>query len=296
MSHTLHMKRVLASAPIELLGADFDNTIAKTAADVEDAYRRATIRVFGVVGARLFEHIGGLENRSPYEFVVALRRAFNREPERLEERARNYLEDEFPSLEACVPHGKGRKLMVDDPEPVEMMLEILVREKLRYLLPQISREWPEIEPGFVALYKLCRVRNIDFAVISAGHELFIGRFFEAHEKPVPRLFTDDDLRGTKWQGVHKPDPRLMDRFFELHYPGAAEKRRQRMLYIGDDLRRDGLLAKKSGVRFGWYNPGEQGVSPEFMTLFLEGSAFEFRHHYELYEALLAQPANRSLAA
>jgi hypothetical protein len=161
--------------------------------------------------------------------------------------------------------------------------EILVLIKLSYLMDEIGSRfddgevWPRPCLGFLDfLRKIEELRqtglDIDLAIISSGHELFIKKTFKVWGFEAPKIIlTDDDMRGRAYpedfQQRVKPSPYLFD-IIQAKWIGKGvlfsdyarhielmRESRQRMMYFGDDLIKDGRLAINSGVPFGLFNQG-----------------------------------------
>lgn len=271
--------RLSAGCP-RLAVIDFDRTTANTFVGltpnihgVEEASRMAIEAIFGEAGVIALNAIGGPGNRSPRELIKALVEAGDRVM--LFSAGLGYLSRHRTELMACMPEGKGRPLGIAPAPSVELMTEIFVCAKLLILNPQVSKEWPKAYPGYFDCLELLRDEEIGHGILSAGHETFIGRFFMANGVTPPRMVTDDDIRGGPLEGCTKPDIRL----FRFCIDKIARMERipsERVLIVGDDIERDGHMARDAGAQFGWFN--SEGKKP---NLPLWDGAFEFRHYDEL---------------
>ncbi|MBU6323544.1 MAG: hypothetical protein KGI41_01275 [Patescibacteria group bacterium] len=281
------MKRLFEGNAPRVFVFDFDNTIANTAASpdsamkgVEEASREAIGAVFGAYGTEALLKIGGAGNRSPRELIEELLQAGAAEDARslMCGSALGYLGKHRSALMQCVPEGKGQSLALTVPATLDTMTEIFVRAKLLILLPQVGESWPRRIPGAAFFQEEAGWRGRTCGILSAGHERFITRFYETHHrKPLP-MVTDDDIRGSLCKDWMKPDERLLR--YALRKFGCFCVPMDDVLYLGDDLVRDGLMAKAAGTRFGWYNPaGRAPATP------LWDGAFEFRRYDELSGAI-----------
>lgn len=261
-----------------LLVFDFDETIAQTfqkspgGIGVREAYSLAIGDVFGEKA--LSDH--EFKNQTPTEIVNSILSSTG--SHQYIDQAKVFFESNLSRLQAQVPPGKGFPLVWSDDHPEQIATELVVRQKLAYLLSQVGSRfadetiWPMPTPGFIELW-----RNINFneefssvvktAVISSGHDLFIRNFFDLWSLPEPNiLVTEDDVRGRKYPKEldRRAKPGLLQfalvhqQWMALEGMGnfnlqEASEARSRMIYFGDDLRKDGLLAEGARVPFGWFN-------------------------------------------
>ena len=234
---------------------DFDNTIAQTfepspnGVNVTHAYDCALEQLFG--RANLLDALGGLRNRTATEVVCDVLA-------------------KFPALREVASHVVGSTM-------IALLPEALVRLKLGVLLKEIGRGadgtiWPKPCEGVFDVLTALRRQNTRIAIISSGHEPFIRRSFELWGEQCPNpMVTDDDLRRLKCPAEKKAKPSPL--LFELLYQKLGVRGKEevgRIIYFGDDLLKDGQLARNSGVSFGWYNP--RGVPALFE---LGGGSFYF---------------------
>lgn len=266
-----------------LVITDFDGTIADTfspspkGVDVNQAYRHATELVLGANGLRAYEEIGGLKNMAPGELVKAI---LQHGPKKeMIEHAGSFFHKEQGLLDGLVPEGKGTPLTWQDDsfwDPTGVIAEMLVRSKMVLYLPEIGPAWPRPCKGFLVFYDvLCKLKNlvdIQLAILSSGHEIFIKKTFEAWGMPAPLiLLTDDHMRSREYppepMARVKPSVALFNLVhlmwsYETNGPMADNlqlinfimESRKRMMYFGDDCDKDGQLAAAAGVPFGWFNP------------------------------------------
>jgi len=210
---------------------DFDNTVADTFSPspgglgVVGAYERAIRVLFGEKGVDIFQKTGGLRNQAPGELVEHL------------------LTNGVVPLESL---------------PSKILADKIVEVKLSYLLQQIGPEWPKpcqgIKLFFETIEKIKKEEvNIQVAILSSGHEGFIRKTFKTWDVICPKLMlTDDDVRERK---LFKPSLVLFDL---IHARWRSDRQgRQRMIYFGDDILKDGELARRAGVPFGWFNRDDQ---------------------------------------
>lgn len=235
-----------------LLACDFDNTIAQTGErapgilTVEDAYIRAVGRVFGCSALGQYQMNGGLNNRAPGEITLQL----------------------APFL---------------SPFESRQRTEDLIAAKLAVLSAQVGTRlpdsgfWPRPVPGFSGAWQIATRDNsqIDTAVISSGHDDFIGRCFAMYNLEKPSIMVTDDLiretmASEEYPLLVKPSPRLMDITHTLWAQrfSNATNLAERTLYVGDDIHKDGELAAASGVSFVHIKQGAEMRSWQKVTQWL----------------------------
>lgn len=215
---------------------DFDRTIAETfvpspnGIDVSTASRHAIDKLFGKKGLEIYDEIGGLRSREPGELIALMQ---------------SRLEFETPIIEATQQY---------------------VDAKIAMIWPEISPHWPRLLPGVREFFQdVERGRlPVDAAVLSSGHDGPIKRVFEINGlNPPENLVTSDDLR-------RKPMPSGRPRYkpytFQLaqvhrnwdEYRGkkafySHEARtphdKHRMVYVGDDISKDGGLSENARIPF-----------------------------------------------
>jgi len=271
---------------------DFDNTVAHTFLHIPNesdnivvgAYGQALNMIWEKDAFELLHSVNGLKNRAPGELIRAILEQAEKElpgsRQSLITKAKAAFHDKFMGkpmnerLSACVASGKGFPWIWDDKKPEQTITEFLVRAKLNTLLVKIGEHYPTPCPGFVQFYQKLRCQepgsyNVS-GIISSGHEVFIKQTFAAWKIKCPcLLLTDDDLRGsTKIDYVQaaKPNPILVDMLYRIwlksqfsslaarQFQEFKEVAKARTIYFGDDLNKDGGLAKNAGVRFGYFNP------------------------------------------
>jgi len=269
-----------------LLVFDFDGTAANTfepnprGIGVDKAYQFAVRDIFGQDGLDIYDDAGGLKNRAPEEIVVLILDA----DDKMLEQAEKCFDEKCKTLRRLVPEGKGAPLewvASDKARLQKTIAEMLVLIKLSYLMDEIGSKfddggiWPRPCLGFLKfLRKIEELRqsglDINLAIISSGHELFIKKTFKAWGFEAPKIIlTDDDMRGRTYpedfrQRV-KPSPYLFD-IIQAEWIGKGilfsdyarhielmRQSRQRMIYFGDDDNKDGGLAQNAGILFGLFN-------------------------------------------
>jgi phosphoglycolate phosphatase-like HAD superfamily hydrolase len=161
----------------------------------------------------------------------------------------------------------------------DTIVEIFVRLKISILDQQITTDWPKPMPHFMDLRLALKARGKGFGLLTAGHELFIRSAFAAQDCEPPNMLTDDDIRGTRWAGTQKPNPLLLELFLEKFHPTIRPQKEQ-ILFLGDDIVRDGELARNAGVAFGLYSPYRIPAPHELWP-----GAFTFAHYRDLIHAL-----------
>lgn len=291
---TPKMERVADWVPnIKVALFDFDNTAANTfekspaGIDVSAAYEAAVSEVFDADALRAYKERGGLRNRHPGEVVQEiLETAADRKA--LLSHARAYLEQHREELERVMQEGKGVTLDWNEADPLPILTELLVRAKLLVLLQAIGehdvngekKQWPEPMPGFLAFLAVLRDRGVRVAILSAGHDEFIRKAFNLWGAPCPLLVSDDRLRPIDIPEADKVKPHEFLAHLAHSLVIADEGRRdmpdrKRVLahpneigYFGDDDARDGELARRAKMRFGWYRPnpaGDEARNPDVFT-------------------------------
>lgn len=225
-----------------LLATDFDGTIALTfdqspeGIGVHEAYDYAVKLMFGANALQRYVANGGLKNRAPISVV--------------REMAQDATQQELLDL-----------------------TEQLVATKLAVLFDQLGKRyadgsvWPRPTDGYMSfLEQIDQARSegllIDDLVITSGHEPFIRDTYELWGlRPPDHIVGEDTIRSLELdvpiEQVVKPSALLMDiarGVWRGHFgldpqvdSGLDEQ--GRIVYVGDDRDKDGLLASNSGVAF-----------------------------------------------
>lgn len=249
---------------------DFDGTAFKTfvpspgSLGINEAYYLACADIFGGQGVKVYDEIGGLNNRGPIELVTNLLAHGNREY--LLRQAELFLHEQSSSLSGFVPEGLGLPLTWEGNDEVLVVAELLVRTKMRYLLTQIGERlpeggrWPEPCTGFIEFCKESNAAGTRLGILSSGHHLFIEKCFEMYDLPCPVLITDDTMRSSLAADIPvaertKPQTgpfRMLEREWLKKFGHKLEQ--DRSIFIGDGLVADGGLASNVGIPFVWFNP------------------------------------------
>ncbi len=265
-----------------LLVLDFDETIAHTfepspnEMNVAKSYSLAVEEVLSTEGTKIYDGQGGLNNRAPQEVVHdILVGSTPTQREIILGTARQFLQERRHQLNGLVREGMGAPLeWKDGKDPVSIVAELLVRSKLGHTLREVCDVWPRPTLGFETFYpSLSDLRaegvDVDVAVVSSGHDLFIEKVFEMWDLEKPRiLVTDDTIRGLtypkevdrrvkpsafplalahyKWMKEHE----LVDR--RMNARRVAEDTRPYIAFIGDDPNKDGGMAARARILFGQF--------------------------------------------
>lgn len=248
-----------------LIICDFDRTLADTftpspsGMEVSKAYDLAVLSVFGEAGFSLFRGVlGGIKNREPGELVRDL-----------------------------LLTAKALGIFLDkNGIPSDRLTEALVQKKLSFLLPRISKEWPRFYDGVKEFFDLAHQEElpIEIAIVSSGHDEFIRRAFEVNGLLAPsNLVTSDAIRrvdGVMNRPLHKPYPYqlalahqrwLKNNNNDPSFDGFTGRGQQKpfMMFIGDDPVKDGELALRSRIPFGFV----PFVNPSFIPDPSKGQMF-----------------------
>lgn len=228
-----------------LMILDFDETIAKTFSPsphkigVDEAYRFAIEELFGMSGLEVYEKIGGLQNRAPFELVKAL-------------------------LDTIETHQKPEKIT-----------EMIVKKKMSFIMKEIGvrfpddRVWPEPCPGILDFFKSISEINkkkvicIDLAILSSGHTRFIKKAFKVWNLKCPEiLITDDDAKLLPDHPI-KPAKVLFDIILK-EWKNTSYCGNGNAMYFGDDLNKDRKFAENAGIFFAWFS---SVPNPNFKEVF-----------------------------
>lgn len=265
-----------------LIVSDFDETLFHTIAvespnkmTVKKAYELAIAKIFGELGTYIFENIG-LHGRTPSELTSDILDWAEDEKANLIKKALDFFNGEGAQVAQLVPESKSSSLIWNEKFPEVSITQMLVGTKLRYLIDEVGKKdwagemWPRRCAGaleFLHTLEALKRKGIplDFAVLSSGHELFIQKSFEVWDIPPPDiLITDDDIRPREYpkeqEKRSKPGvfPLALTHFKWLRHQGIssddpafmviAEESKRRMLYVGDDPYRDGLMHHRAKVK------------------------------------------------
>ncbi|MCK5413676.1 MAG: hypothetical protein KAI57_04890 [Candidatus Pacebacteria bacterium] len=255
---------------------DFDGTIADTltrnpnSIGVDEGYEYAIRIIFGEEGLTAYRKIGGLKNRAPTELVKELLKEDNNSS--LFDKARNFFYEMKGLFENLVPEEKGFLLEWPteainlDEITLRTISKMVVRIKLSFLMKEIGtmqkngKTWPEPCRGFIDFFKFIHKMNekkegtFRVVILSSGHEFFIKKVFRSWGiSPLPDMLTDDDLRDSSLkETVAKPSAALFDILRKKTNENKSQEQplnTKNTLYIGDDLEKDGELAKNARIPF-----------------------------------------------
>lgn len=212
-----------------LLISDFNNTAFSTKREVEAASYMAVGKIFGEATAKYCKNeLGGLQNRSPSELMHAL---------------------------------------IPDNRNIFAFTKSYVEERFNILESKIGKDWPEPCEGFVDFYQEIVAREIDFAIVSSGHRSFIEKTFKAKDLVIPNIIvSDDEIKKHAYLPQvrrDKPATLPMDMAYcqwlnQVGYCYGGAKYGQEIpakdniIYFGDSLLKDGKMAERAGVKFGWF--------------------------------------------
>ena len=246
---------------IDIVAGDFDGTIGNTLTksphemDVSTAYRYAIGDIFG--DETYYDAINGMRNRAPVEIVTAVLGL----DQTLGKRGHQYYLRHCRELAHLVPDDKGIGNRIN-PGLTDELTETLVRVKLKYLIDEISPQWPKPFDGFPEVYEELERRRIALAIITSGHDIFLDKVFQEWGLKRPRFtVTDDDMRA--FDVAHhekcKPSPFLWY-VLGLRISTSVGKTITPKVrcYVGDCALKDRGLALGGKVPFGWFNPERQG--------------------------------------
>lgn len=274
---------------------DFDRTIADTFAPspsgigVEEASALAVKDVFGNNMFEIYVHTGGLKNREPSELVSDLNRT-----------------------------GREKGINLHGQSSDQETTEHYVAAKISYLLQDISPNWPKLYQGVEEFFhKVAEGQlNADVAIVSSGHNEAIKKIFCVNGMPLPELMiTSDAIRNLlqPQRPKYKPHPYQLARIhkewlgknalknqLDGNYTGRSHGKPS-MMYFGDDPVKDGGLAEKSRILFGFvpfarpdFWPDErkgQVLIPDFNFLIdvLQNQGHSLREGRSLSEVFLGRP-------
>lgn len=222
---------------------DFDGTAFETRTPpmggmgVPEAYEQAVTEVLGAPALQRYQEAGGLRNRAPSEVVREL----------------------FPDYELSEVNGLTDQLVV---------------AKLKRLSPQVGMpmgdggHWPPPCDRFLDFWKsLSEYSDVGLActaIVSSGHTELIERIWRFYGLRLPDVIVSDDTMRVLQrppEELIKPDPYMLNLAIQLLREKLGEKARglsdglhQDVWYCGDDLRKDGEMARRAGVRFGHFDP------------------------------------------
>lgn len=268
---------------------DFDGTQFDTFSPgpkglgVREASYLAINDVLGANAASVYATRSDLYNYAPSEIVNLF--TSNGQSRAIQEQANEFHCNNRDSLTEVVPKDKG--VVLSGVNSNAEISELLVRQKLKYLVGQVGdltasgEIWPMPTRGFAEFWKLLnslKEKNgeqfsITTGVVSSGHEVFIRKAFEEHHLTQPDiLISEDDIRGRKNPPLENPreairryKPGLLpialahrEWLKKLDLTGNSfslkdsKQSREKIMYFGDDLKKDGEMAFASDISFGHF--------------------------------------------
>lgn len=282
-----------------LLSFDFDRTIADTfkkgprGIGVNEATEYSVRDILGKAGLEQLHKLGGLNNRAPSELVYLI---FKSDRATLTENAKSFFDSNVGGLSKMVPEAKGVPLVWDEKNIIQLVSELFVRQKLSYLLGQIGEKtvdgqlWPPLTKGFLEFWSdIQKLKEegvpIDTAIISSGHDVAIDKVFRLYNlKRADIIVSEDDIRGKKYPEEMarrvKPGelPLALAHQEWLEKQGMnhlnfdlkiAAETKERMMYFGDDPNKDGKLAQRANIPYGF-------IVPENLFLMEKDNASTFK--------------------
>ncbi len=241
--------------PCTIVGLDFDMTIADTfeppptGLGVPEAYQQAITDIFG---GQTWQDLPAFANQAPIELGKMLRKSIG--SSRLVAAAQAYYAAHAEELNSVMPLRNGTAIdwRVDD--PLNSVVEVLVRRKLQLLLPNVGTlrtgggRWPRLMQGFAAFWRrTCADPSVATVIISSGHDVFIERVLEIYALPRPNVLISDDYMRRRGLQLYKPDPTIWE--WVLVEVRALGFRPRSSLYIGDSRQQDGALAQHARIDF-----------------------------------------------
>ena len=278
-----------------LIAFDFDGTVAKTyekspkGIGINEANRLAINDIFGQKGLDIFDNLGGLKNKAPSELIRNIIISGGRT---LLDYAQTFFNHNFDHLNQFVPSEKSVPLVWNYEILDKVISELFVRQKLHYLMDQIGTQfpdgsvWPGPCKGFIEFWQYLQLLNkeigglIRTAIISSGHDYFIKKVFRTWSISLPDiLVTEDDIRGRKYPkdierrvkpgelplALAHQEWLRMNNLTGFHFNVIdAKLTRDKILYFGDDLIKDGSLAYRAYIVFGLFTQ-EGKINQQFNT-------------------------------
>jgi hypothetical protein len=228
----------------QLVVLDFDRTMADTfvlspsGIDVPKAYLMAIEQEFGPEMLQKYIRAGGLKDRDPSGVI-----------------------------DVIMPRASAAERQI--------AAALLVQAKLNILLDEIGPSWPLPTKGFMEFWRTVQQARADgalinTAVISSGHDSFTRRTFAAWGMPKLEeidIFVTYDmllaLSDAPLQELIKPAPFLLEfarkrwcLLYGLADRVAFQTAKERMIFIGDDMAVDAVMAEKDGIDFTLLDPSD----------------------------------------
>lgn len=218
---------------------------APSGINVPIAYDRAVQSIFGEAGFTIYQNkLGGLQNREPGELFDLIAKRLEID-----------VDAEFGSRK------EGVRAFVD--------------AKLQQMLPDISPEWPLPYKGVIDFFRAVEDNEIPVTVgiASSGHRGFINRVYEVNGLIPPAIMaTSDEINNLvePRRGLYKPNTyqiaalhfqRLRQHLGNDYFQWVQEEEakrflqrdeiKQRMIYVGDHPGKDGGVAGRARIPYGF---------------------------------------------
>ncbi len=286
------MANLITEDPKKLVLASFSQTIAKTHIknlrnfNIDDAYDNAIQTIFGYEGLQKYLEYGGLQNRSPAEVIISLVPYSS-----IWDNAKLYLDINNISI----PKNK---------DIVHTLIKQLIKININSLADNIgalcpqTELWPPLYPNVNMFLSHLSNKQVDFGIISSGHEVFIRKVFEYYgmDQPLFCVTPDDkfELYGMDWKSKTKPSTYLIASAMQKWIASWSDDFKQRVqesgqdcmeyachnaVYIGDDLKLDGYMANNAGIPFLLFYPDDS------VQIHFEGEHRKFSLYSQLIDAL-----------
>lgn len=195
----------------------------------------------------------------------------------LTDKAYEFYQKQGQKIRVFIPEGKDNQLVWDPSNPLRIITQMVVARKLQYLFDEIGRKdaegrmWPQPCEGTIDFLKTMESLRrqgmpIDTAIISSGHEAFIRKTLEVWGIEPPQvLVTDDDIRPRQFpeedQRRFKPGQLPLAiahrewlrqqnilRDQGVDFMTEAIDSKKRMVYVGDSIEKDGLMAYRGKIQ------------------------------------------------
>ncbi|QQG44463.1 MAG: hypothetical protein HYW86_00920 [Candidatus Roizmanbacteria bacterium] len=272
-----------SNTPRYLLACDFDGTLFETYnpspnnISIKKSYELALDAIFGSGIGQRYLRLFGLYSKAPTEIVKELLE-WAKYNENWINKARDFFDREGPNIKDLIPEMQNNQLTWDETSPEKTISQILVGQKLRHLLEEIGKSgedgqiWPQpCEDALIFLRTVDELKKegvpIDMEIISSGHESFIRRTFDTYQLTQPDiLVTEDDVRSRKYPTEMKRRvkpgqfPLALAHFKWLDEQGLidysvdgisvineAASSKKRIIYFGDSIEKDFLMAKRGNI-------------------------------------------------
>jgi len=265
-----------------LIVSDFDGTAfdtfspSPTGMNVYKAYQLTLDKIFGNGIGEWFFKLFGLRSRTPSEIITAILEWNKELKEGFIRKGREFFDKEQGKWEPIIPESKDGRLNWSDESPQIALTQMLVLQKLKYLLNEVGEKdtggemWPKPCEGLTDFLHILQELQqeghpLDFAVLSSGHESLIRKSFDIWDLPQPRiLVTEDDIRSRKYP--EEQERRFKPGSFPLalvhqkwlrdqgvtsdssSFMRTAMESKQRIMCIGDNIETDLFMAIRANIR------------------------------------------------